>query len=221
MGNEATKTRETWGPEIIQILSGKGLDIGAGADPIAPTARVFDLQHGDAGRIDEYVDELFDYVFSSHCLEHMHDPPDALRRWWGLVRPGGHLILIVPEETLYEQGFWPSIFNEDHKATFRLTLETWSPVSFQVQGLVDSLDGVASQSLLVQDEGLNYRYLRKATEPQSPPRVRLWLFKKLRQLTSVFGTGLDWRFMSLLGIPVDQTAYGALAQIQVVLQKKM
>ena len=50
----------------------------------------------------------FDFVFSSHCLEHMQDPVKcpSLRDWWQLVRPGGVLIVIVPDEDLYEQGIF-------------------------------------------------------------------------------------------------------------------
>ena len=220
MGNEASKTRDTWNSEFRQILAGKGLDIGAGADPIAPTAQVFDLQHGDAARIDEFLNDSYDYVFSSHCLEHMRDPTDALRRWWSLVRPGGHLILIVPEETLYEQGFWPSIFNDDHKATFRLVEQTWSPVSFRVQDLVAELEGVASQEITIQNHGYVEWGPPRPVFPRSVPRVRLWLFKKVRKFMASIKQYPDWRFLIRLGVPVDQTAFGALAQLQIVLRKK-
>ena len=62
----------------------------------------------------------YDAVCSSHCLEHMRDVPAALTQWWALVRKGGYLVLVVPDEDLYEQGGWPSLFNSDHKATFRI-----------------------------------------------------------------------------------------------------
>ena len=38
----------------------------------------------------------YDFVLSSHTLEHTADPLRALRAWKGLLRPGGTLILIVP-----------------------------------------------------------------------------------------------------------------------------
>ena len=46
--------------------------------------------------------------------------PEALSQWWSLVKTNGYMIIVVPHEDLYEQGIWPSIFNIDHKATFRL-----------------------------------------------------------------------------------------------------
>ncbi|NCY22868.1 class I SAM-dependent methyltransferase, partial [bacterium] len=102
--NEATKSKAHWGDLEFGILRGKGIDIGCGADPVTQDAQRFDLQHGDANKITQHVKEQFDFVFSSHCLEHMHDPQDALREWFQLVKPGGHLFFIVPDEDLYEQG---------------------------------------------------------------------------------------------------------------------
>ena len=64
-----------------------------------------DLIHGDAQHILDYKKkESYDCVNSSHCLEHMKDVPSALSQWWGLVKPGGYLVTVVPHEDLYEQG---------------------------------------------------------------------------------------------------------------------
>ena len=44
------------------------------------------------------------------------------------------MITIIPHEDLYEQFVWPSIFNDDHKATFRVnTASSWSPVSINIR----------------------------------------------------------------------------------------
>lgn len=126
--NEASKTRKLWGPEEEELLKGEGIDIDCGPDPITDSVQKFDREQGDANEIDKYVHRSFDFVFSAHCLEHMRDPNVALASWWKLVRPGGHLIMIVPDEDLYEQGYWPSLFNPDHKSTFTVSKETsWSP----------------------------------------------------------------------------------------------
>ena len=37
-----------------------------------------------------------------------------------MVKPGGHLIITVPDEDLYEKGFWPSRFNPSHKWSFTI-----------------------------------------------------------------------------------------------------
>ena len=63
----------------------------------------------------------------------MTDPKKSLKDWWKLVKPGGFMITVVPHEDLYEQFNWPSIFNNDHKATFRMRKDsTWSPVSIDI-----------------------------------------------------------------------------------------
>ncbi|MBV5346213.1 MAG: methyltransferase domain-containing protein, partial [Rhodoferax sp.] len=64
-----------------------------------------------------------DFVHSSHCLEHMRDVREALKNWIRIVKPGGFLILTVPDEDLYEQGQWPSRFNTDHKWSFTIHKE--------------------------------------------------------------------------------------------------
>jgi SAM-dependent methyltransferase len=102
--NEASKTRRVWTELELGILRGKGIDIGAGADPVLPGVRQFDREHGDANAISRHVAEQFDFVFSAHCLEHMHDPREAILEWWKLVRPGGHLFFIVPDEDLLRAG---------------------------------------------------------------------------------------------------------------------
>lgn len=42
-------------------------------------------------------DAGFDFIASSHCLEHVANPLRALREWHRLTRPGGHLILVLPD----------------------------------------------------------------------------------------------------------------------------
>ncbi|MDR2457772.1 MAG: class I SAM-dependent methyltransferase, partial [Clostridiales Family XIII bacterium] len=121
--NEASKTKKKFGQLEQKIFKGEGIDIGCGGDPIYPDAQAFDKEDGDANNISKYVKKQFDYVFSSHCLEHMLDPYHALNEWWKLVKPGGYLFVVVPDEDLYEQGQWPSQYNKDHKYTFTIYKE--------------------------------------------------------------------------------------------------
>jgi len=120
MGFEASKTKQILSEDEKKIFQGKGIDIGCGLDPILPSARPFDIKDGDANVITQYINEEYDYVFSSHCLEHMRNPSEAIQEWWKLVKEEGHLIFTVPDEDLYEQGYFPSLFNDDHKSTFTI-----------------------------------------------------------------------------------------------------
>jgi SAM-dependent methyltransferase len=100
---------------------GRGLDIGYGGDLLSDNCFGWDLEHGDAQLLDRIEDESFDFVYSSHTLEHVADASAALRNWYRVVKPGGHLILFLPDRDLYEKKLTlPSRWNLDHKRFFLL-----------------------------------------------------------------------------------------------------
>ena len=145
---------------------GDGLDVGSGPDPLARFAALFplirsvvpfDLPDGDAQLLAKYPADRFDFLHSSHCLEHLHDPFEGLANWVRVVRPGGHLVVLVPDEDLYEQGAWPSTFNPDHKHTFTFCkVRSWSPVSVN---LTDLLASVADRAEVLKVEVLYQTFL--------------------------------------------------------------
>ena len=184
--DEASKTLETWGEWERSLLSGSGIDIGCGPDPITPDVRPFDLEHGDANCITEHVDDTFDFVFSSHCLEHMHDPFATLQEWWKLVKPGGHLIFLVPDEDLYEQGVFPSRFNADHKATFTISKRTsWSPVSINLLELAQSLPNSQLVSIQLQDHNYDRRLMTFGENDSRRAVDQTWTADALAQIQVV------------------------------------
>lgn len=104
-----------WRNDIIG--RGFGLDIGAGNDCL-PGALAWDKPQGDAQQLPFVPAKIFDFVYSSHCLEHMTDPHRAIRRWFEVVRPGGKLYVVVPTWEHYEKKHWPSKFSGDHRWAF-------------------------------------------------------------------------------------------------------
>jgi SAM-dependent methyltransferase len=42
-------------------------------------------------------DGAYDFVLSSHCLEHLANPLAALMEWRRVTRSGGHLVLVLPD----------------------------------------------------------------------------------------------------------------------------
>lgn len=65
-------------------------------------------------------DASCDAIFSSHLLEHLEDPAAALEEWWRVIKPGGYLVLYLPDEDLYPRvGEFGA--NPDHK--FNLSRE--------------------------------------------------------------------------------------------------
>lgn len=138
---------------VRRYFVGDGVDIGGAPDPLAmyqelfprmTSARIWDLNDGDAQFMAGVEDETFDFVFSSHCLEHIRDPAEALANWMRILKPGGHLVVAVPDEDLYEQGVWPSTHNRDHKHTFTLMkTNSWSPASINLLALLGGLGPLA------------------------------------------------------------------------------
>jgi SAM-dependent methyltransferase len=134
---------------------GEGIDIGCGPDPLGnqrlwgawPLMHECDgwdleLGDGDAQLMEGEEDETYDFVYSSHTLEHVVDPVETLRNWWRILKPGGHLVIAVPDEDMYEQGVWPPTFNTDHKHTYAVGKRaSWSPVSRNIDELLRELDG--------------------------------------------------------------------------------
>ena len=112
----ARRVREGFFEKYCQ---GEGLDIGCGDDPVTPQCSGWDFCNGDAQYLQGVPDESFDFVYSSHCIEHMVDVRIAIANWFRVVRHGGCLIIYGPERDLYEKRKQlPSRFNPDHKHFF-------------------------------------------------------------------------------------------------------
>lgn len=133
---------------------GRGLDIGPGRDPLFPHIEQWDKDRGDATFMRGAEKEAYDFVYSSHCLEHLTHPTIALENWWKLLRPGGRLILYVPHRDLYEKRqTLPSHFNEDHKF-FLLPSRNEPPCTFGLLPMVlDSCPGARTLLFETRNEG--------------------------------------------------------------------
>ena len=53
----------------------------------------------DATNISLVSNEAYDFLFASHCLEHIANPVKALYEWLRIIKTGGHIILILPEKS--------------------------------------------------------------------------------------------------------------------------
>ncbi len=127
-GNEAAKIKHL----IVPYTRGRVLDLGCGPFKCWPHftgvdnghhAREFGWQYKpdivveDCARLEVFRDESMDAVFSSHLLEHIEDYRAALREWWSLIKPGGHLVLYLPHKDFYPNIGQPGA-NPDHKHDF-------------------------------------------------------------------------------------------------------
>ena len=151
----------------MRYFIGDGIDIGAGSDPLGNykeffpgmrSCRAWDIADGDAQFMEGVADASLDFVHSSHCLEHLRDPAEALRNWLRILKPGGHLVVVVPDEDLYEQGVFPSTWNSDHKWTFTIfKVRSWSPNSHNLTDLLEDLGDVA-RLLKIETLDATFRY---------------------------------------------------------------
>ena len=220
MGQEASKTKALWGDYEWSLLQGKGLDIGSGGDPISDSVDTFDIEDGDANCITDFLSSQYNFIFSCHCLEHMHDSQDALKQWWSLLAPGGHMILVVPDEDLYEQGFFPSLFNADHKATFTIAKQqSWSPNSYNLIELINELDNSDLIRIRLQDQHYDRTLVHRGKKSRRRARLQT---KLVRRLSHWFGWAVlsRQRLARIFGTPYDQTGDKALAQIEAIIRKQ-
>ena len=83
--------------EALRFCRGRGIDIGAGLWPL-PGATAVDIWRGPgtAHSLADIANGSLDYVFSSHCLEHIENWRAALKEWITKLKPGGLLFLYLP-----------------------------------------------------------------------------------------------------------------------------
>lgn len=127
MARETSKCqpmREARG-DFDNYLTGNGIDIGCGPDMLKiKLGHVigWDKPQGDASYLAGVADGSLDFVYSSHCLEHLVDLNIALTHWSRVLKPGGHAYILIPDYLYYEKCRWPSVFNTDHKHSFSLEI---------------------------------------------------------------------------------------------------
>ena len=134
-----------------RFMQGRGLDIGFKSKPVVENATGVELNYpGYDGVILPFPDASQDFVYSSHMLEHV--PQEnfvrVIQEWHRVTKIGGHIIIIVPHQYLYEKRWnLPSKFNRDHKVFYTpqklLSHVEWSlaPNSYRVRFLRDNDDG--------------------------------------------------------------------------------
>ena len=57
----------------------------------------------------------WDYVFSSHCLEHLQNPVFTLEHWQANIKPGGVLFLYLPHPDMV---YWRPEYCRKHLHSF-------------------------------------------------------------------------------------------------------
>jgi len=107
-------------PFAEKFCVGKGLDIGCGRKEWSlPGSFPIDIKFNEQYDAFNLPDGKFDYIFSSHCLEHLVDWSGALDLWISKLRNGGVLFLYLPD---YSQEYWRPWNCKKHIHHFKSTI---------------------------------------------------------------------------------------------------
>lgn len=186
---------------LRRYFVGNGLDIGGKPDPLSlykelfmmmNSVRTWDWEDGDAQYLSTVMDAEFDFVHSSHCLEHLVDPKEGLANWLRVVRPGGYLIVTIPDEDLYEQGKFPSTFNRDHKWTFTIfKAKSWSDRSINLIEIIQEL-GESAELVRLEQLSSTYRFdlprYDQTLTPVGECGIEFIMRKRLEEEIAIGGT---------------------------------
>jgi predicted SAM-dependent methyltransferase len=100
-------------PFAIKICKGYGYDVGCGKiEWSLPNSVPIDLSFNDGFSATNLPKNEVDYIFSSHCLEHLDDWVNVMDYWNTMIRKGGVLFLYLPD---YSQEYWRPWNNYKHK----------------------------------------------------------------------------------------------------------
>ena len=103
-------------PFAKQVCSGVGYDIGCMKEEWSlPGSIPIDLLFENGFHATNLPNNEVDYIFSSHCLEHINDWVSVMDYWYDNLKKGGVLFLYLPD---YSQEYWKPWNNRKHVNIF-------------------------------------------------------------------------------------------------------
>jgi predicted SAM-dependent methyltransferase len=99
-------------PFAKHVCKGVGVDIGCMKEEWAfPGSIPVDLSFDNGFHALNLPQDELDYIFSSHCLEHILDWVSVMDYWYENLKTGGVLFLYLPD---YSQEYWKPWNNRKH-----------------------------------------------------------------------------------------------------------
>ena len=103
-------------PFAKHVCKGRGYDIGCcKREWSLPGSIPIDLEFSDDWHANNLPIQPMDYIFSSHCLEHVEDWVRTLDYWSSRLVTGGILFLYLPHN---DQEYWRPWNNTKHNHMF-------------------------------------------------------------------------------------------------------
>ena len=156
-------------PYAKYFCIGEGYDIGCAKKEWAlPGAIPIDIAFNDGYDAYRLPDKKIDYIFSSHCLEHLEDWIYALEYWIYNLKVGGNLLLYLPH---YNQEYWRPWNNRKHYHVFTEQILR----DFFVQH-----KDICKDTLIITGPDLNYSfavYAKKISETHTPVEHKPYIVK--------------------------------------------
>jgi SAM-dependent methyltransferase len=141
---------------LIDLCSGRGVEIGPGPEPQVLPKEGVDVSYVEEMAPEEWnrlynrggkfrvrpelwsnyiigeacnlpvADETLNFIFSSHVFEHLVNPIGHLERWRKKLKPGGHVICVVPDynctkDVFQERTYLDEWLDEAQRAIWRPT----------------------------------------------------------------------------------------------------
>lgn len=102
-------------PFALEVCKGVGFDIGCMKKEWSlPGSIPIDLSFDD-GYHALNLPHSCDYIFSSHCLEHVDDWVKTMDYWFDIIKESGVIFLYLPD---YTQEYWRPWNNRKHRHIF-------------------------------------------------------------------------------------------------------
>jgi hypothetical protein len=99
-------------PYAQMVCKGEGVDIGCKKKEWAfPNSTAIDLEFDDGFHALNLPNIKINYIFSSHCLEHIPNWIEVMDYWYEKLEKNGILFLYLPD---YSQVYWRPWNNRKH-----------------------------------------------------------------------------------------------------------
>jgi glycosyltransferase involved in cell wall biosynthesis len=182
-----------------KFLRGNGIDIGCGNDKLVVldgSVDRLDVSNDDAMVMPGVLNEKYDFVYSSHCLENMVDVGTSLYNLTRILKTDGYLYVVVPDFVLYEKMRFPSYWNKDHKSTFSDTFYR-DKVKRENHFHLDDIKFILSNlnmdivEAVLEDDGYNYDLGPDIDQTKSGAMSQLLIVARKKNATPTSQMGAD------------------------------